>query len=480
MRGSSPDAIGDTIVVAKAGIWYTICNFCVKGMAFLTTPIFARLLSKEEMGSFTNFTSWISILLVLTSFDLSQSIIRSKLEHKDDIDSYIWSILSFSTITTLIAYSVVCLFSDFFVGLFKIEMQYIHVMFMYLMVFPAYQMLITKHRTFYRYKSFVVLTSIIVISSILISLIMVFLMENKLTGRIMGHYLPYILFGAGIYIMLACRGKKVKTRYWKYACMICLPLVPHVLSMYVLNASDKIMLTAFQGEEFTAIYGIAYTCYYIVSTLFDSMNKAWAPWLLDSLHQNRYTEIRRVSKIYIAIFALLSFGVLLIVPELIFILGGNQYAAAVYCLPPLIAGCMFQLVYTMYVNIEFYKKKTFAVAGATIVAMLLNVLLNLYFLPRYRENCFVIASYTTLIGFIVLFLMHYFLVRRMGLSHVYDTKFILLVLVLTLVITTVVIPLYSYHILRYCILLIYVSLLLFYGLKNKDKVLGIFRNPKNV
>ncbi len=101
-------------VVAKAGLWYTICNFLFRGMAFITTPFFSRLMSKGELGSFSNFSSWAAILSVVTSFDLAQSIIRSKLTHEKDMDSYVWSILSFSTLWTLIVYGKVLISPSFF------------------------------------------------------------------------------------------------------------------------------------------------------------------------------------------------------------------------------------------------------------------------------------------------------------------------------------------------------------------------------
>ena len=103
---------GNSGIVAKAGAWYTICNFMFRGMAFITTPIFTRLMSKEELGSFSNFSSWITILTVLTSFDLAQSIIRSKLEHEDDMDCYISSLMTFSNIATISVYIIVCIFNS--------------------------------------------------------------------------------------------------------------------------------------------------------------------------------------------------------------------------------------------------------------------------------------------------------------------------------------------------------------------------------
>lgn len=462
-------------VVVKAGIWYTICNFLFRGMAFITTPIFARMLTKSELGDFSNFSSWVTILTVVTAFDLQTSIIRSKLEHEDDIDSYIWSILSFTTIATFIVYIIVLIFPTFFTDFFATDMKYIHVMFAYLFTAPAYQMLITKQRAFYQYKTFVALTGIAIISATLLSLVMVLLMEDKYAGRVLGYYIPNIILGMIIYIFLAYKGKRIKIEYWKYACVICLPLVPHVLSMYLLGTSGKIIITRICGSEYTAIYSIAYSCYHIVTILFDSMNKAWAPWLLESLHYNRYKEIMKNSKMYILIFLFFVVGTLMFVPEIILILGGRQYESANYCLPPLITGCMFQFIYTMYVNIEFYKKKTLGVAGATMFATTLNIILNLVLIPLNPKNGHVIAAYTTLVGYMVLFICHYLLVKKMGMGKIYDFKFIIIVLISVCVISGLMNILYSMQVLRYIFILIYGCIGIVIFIKKKDRVLEFLR-----
>ena len=465
-------------VVAKAGIWYTICNFLFRGLAFITTPIFARLMSKAELGSFSNFSSWAVILSVITSFDLAQSIIRSKLEHEDDMDSYVWSILSFSTIWTLLLYGIVLLSPETFAGIMKIDVKYIHIMFLYLLAAPPYQMLITKHRAFYKYKMFVLLTGIMAVSGTLMSLGMVLLMQDKLAGRIIGFYTPQIIIGFIIFLVIAFRGKKIKTEYWKYACIICIPLVPHVLSLNLLSTSDTLIITRLCGAEYTAIYSIAYSAYHIITILFDSMNKAWAPWLLESLHHEKYSEIKRVSKIYISIFEVIIVGILILIPEIILILGGKQYSGAIYCLPPLATSCVFQLVYTMYVNIEFYKKKTIGVSIATMIATAVNIILNLIFIPMNPEYSYVIAAYTTLAGYIILFICHYFIVKKMDMAHVFDIKFILGIFALTLLISGVMNLVYRTGFVRYGIFAVYAIVVITIGLKFKDRILGIFFKKK--
>ena len=54
----------------KAGVWYTFSNFLSKGLIFLSTPIFTRVLSKTEYGQYSNFATWQTLLLVLVTWEL--------------------------------------------------------------------------------------------------------------------------------------------------------------------------------------------------------------------------------------------------------------------------------------------------------------------------------------------------------------------------------------------------------------------------
>ena len=453
--------IQDPAVVAKAGLWYTVCSFVFKAVAFLTTPLFARLMSKTELGGFTDFASLAAILMIVTSLDLYQSIVRSKSDHAEDMDSYIWSILSLSTLWTLLLYGVFLIFPEFCSNLLKIDQKYIHILFWYLLAAPPYTMLITRQRAFYKYKSFVLLTGIMTLSGTLLALLLVYLMEDNLTGRIIGFYSPYVLFGTIIFIYLAIRGKKIKPAYWKYAAVICLPLVPHALSLHILGVSDILLITRLCGKEFTAFYSIAFSAYQIASAFFDAMNKAWSPWLMDSLHAGNHEQIRKISRIYIAVFALIIVGLLMVVPEIVLILGGRQYARAAYGLPALLASSAFLFVMTMYVNVEVYEKKTVWVSLATVAGTAVNVILNLILLPLSPQNSYIIAAFTTLAGYMVLFTIHYFILRKMKMDHVYDIRFNVAVLGGILAVAGVMYLLYDLTIVRWILVALYAGGMLY-------------------
>lgn len=66
----------------------------------------------------------------------------------------------------------------------------------------------------------------------------------------------------------------------------------------------------------------------------------------------------------------------------------------------------------------------------------------------------------------------------MKMDHVYDIRFILAILSLTLVISGLMNILYRFTVVRYVIVLAYGIIVLIIGSKNKDKIMGIFRKKK--
>ena len=49
----------------KAGIGYTVGNILIKGISFMTLPVFSRLLTTEQFGVYNVFVSYEAILYVV-------------------------------------------------------------------------------------------------------------------------------------------------------------------------------------------------------------------------------------------------------------------------------------------------------------------------------------------------------------------------------------------------------------------------------
>lgn len=468
--------MNNNIKALKSGIWYTVANFLTRSVGLITTPIFARLLTKSDYGAYNNYTSWLAILTIIITMHLESTFISARFDFKDKFDEYVFSTLSLSTILALIWFIVLNVFSDFFVSLFKLNMTYINCMLLYLVFLPAITLFQTKERYFYKYKKTVLISLLLTIGTALISVLLVKNMHNRLTGRVFGSASVTIIIGLILFIVIAKQGKKVRMTYWKYALPICLPFIPHLLSMTVLNALDKIMITDICGNEKNALYSLAYSCGAIITILLTSMNTAFSPWLGEKLYNEQFDEVKRFSRIYISAFIYMSIGIMLVTPEILLFMGGKKYMEAKYVMPPITCGVSFQFLYTMFVNIEQFKKKTIGMAIASVSAALLNFGLNALLIPKFG---YIAAAYTTLIGYLWLLVSHMLLVEHLGYSKVYDYKFIFAVVIMLLLITVGVNFTYNYTYVRYAIIFIYFILSVYIVLRFGKKMLTRYKSIKS-
>ena len=430
----------------KSGIWYTISNFLVRSIGFITTPIFTRLLTKAQFGLYNNYTSWLAVLTILATMNLESTLISARYDFEDRLDEYIISVLAFSTASSL----VWCVLLNALYGVLSpwlgLDRIYINCMIMYLIFIPAIHLFQAKERYYFGYKKTVAISMILSISTAALSVLLVMYMKDRLFGRVIGMVIPTVLIGLVLYILLVRRGKRVKTEYWKYALPICLPYIPHLLSLSLLNHMDRVMITKWCGAEDTAVYSLAYTCGAIITMLMTSLNGAYAPWLGHQLADENYSDIRHYSKIYVVGFFLMAVGVMLAGPEILMVLGGKHYAEAKFVITPIAMGCFCQFLYTMFVNVEQFKKKTVGMAVASVTAALVNLVLNALLIPSVG---FLAAAYTTLAGYLVLLAIHMYLVYRLRMQKVYDYRFVLIMVCAGLVVTLVITLLYSHNAIRY-------------------------------
>lgn len=456
----------------KSGIWYTFANFLTKSIGIITNPIFNRMLTKAEVGSYGNYTSWLSVMAILITLNLESTFISARFDYEKEFDSYASSMFLFSCISSLFWFVLLNVFSGFAVDYMNIDRSYINCMCVYLLFLPAVHLYQTKERYRFGYKKSVLISCLIAVGTAAVSVLLVYVMPDRLTGRVIGSALPTIVLGTILAVLLLKAGHNIKLSHLKYALPICLPFIPHLLSMTFLNSLDKMMITDIRGEEENALYTVAYQCSTVVTILVSSLNTAFAPWLGEKLHDNSFSEIRSFAKKYILIFMYFAIGIMLVSPEIMMFMGGKPYMEAKYVMPPVMLGCVCQFVYTMYVNVEQFNKKTIGMALASASAALLNYVLNYLMIPKYG---YIAAAYTTLVSFIWLLGVHMFLVYRLKLSKVYPNKFILVAVGFASIVTIGINVLYGHTILRYAITVLYGCVFIYAVIHYREQLLQLLK-----
>lgn len=441
----------------KSGLWYFIANFVVKGMALITTPIFTRLMTKSAFGDYSNFFSWASIAAIVITMSMESSLISAKFDYEKRLDQYNLSLVGLAFASTAVWAVVINVFSGFFCDLLNLRLFYINLILIY-SFFGAIVNVYQMHERFqYRYKAAVFVALLVAVTTAALSVGLVVGMEDTLTGRVIGTVVPTLAVGLALMIPLTKKGKRVDVGTWPYVLKICIPYVPHLLSLTVLNSVDRIMITRICGSTDNALYSVAYTCGHMVTILMIAMNGAFAPWLGDKLHEKAFDQIRKISKYYILGFCVLAVLMMLLAPEILWILGGKSYMEAQFVIAPVAMGCVCQFLYTLFVNVEQYEKKTVGMAFASVAAAVLNFFLNAVFIPKFG---YIAAAYTTLAGYLFLLAVHMLLVKRMGFGKAFSYGYVAGTVAVMMAVTLLVNYLYTNIVVRIIVFGVLIAALL--------------------
>ena len=387
----------------KSGVMYTLSNFLTKGLVFLTTPIFARIMSVKAFGEYSAFTTWQALLLCILPLGLDTTVARARLDFPDRLGGYMSSVATASAVFTTLVYGVVLLFSNFFMDLFGMDMTLIHIMFAYMVFHPALTLFQARNGAEFRYKTSTAISLSSAVLSIIFAILFSWTFENQTLGRVVGYDGVYIVFCVVLFVYILWKGRTVKWEYIRYGLKLALPLVPHIVSMYLLASADKLVIQRLCGDEAVAYYNIGFTCAVVISMLSNSVNSAMSPWLYQSLHDKNYAKIKLVNKVYVGAFVFVTVGLLLIAPEIMLIIGGEKYRQAQGVLMPIMAGCCCNFIYTSYVNVETFLKKPGMISLGTVTTACINIVLNFIFVDLYGYEA---AAYTTMVCYIILLIFH--------------------------------------------------------------------------
>ncbi len=464
-------------VELRAGFWYTVCNIISKGFSFFIIPILTRLLTKAEYGEYINYEAWKSLILIIVTGQLFASINVARFDFKEDLNKYISSITFLGTIFTGIVYVICLIFNESITHYTGLSLQYINIMFVYFATQGAFENFYTSARLHLRYKNVIILSFVSTVTASLTSLLFCYLIKNKVFGVIIGKTLPLFILSSIIYIIILKKGKFniINKKYWKYACSISLPLIFHALSHNLLRQSDRFMIKYYCKVDDLALYSLIYSIATISSLFFDAINNAWSPWLMNKLNDKNYTVIKKFSQPYFLLAWLISLTILFFVPEAVYIMGGPKYSAAVLAAPPVVLGLIIQFLYTFYVNIEIFNKKTKNISIATVLAAGINIVLNFIFIPRFG---YLAASITTFVGYLFLLIFHMINVKKLGLLNIYNNKFNFSLVLIFIGLSVSCYYLYKTYVLRYLIYLCCITILIIYFIKNKNTIFNEYKKQK--
>lgn len=400
-------------VQVKAAFWFLLCSILQKGISVITTPIFTRLLTTAEYGQFSVFNSWMSIVTVIVTLNLSAGVYTQGLIKFDyDRPKFSSTLQGITLFMTIIWTGVYFLFRDFFNSAMSLTTTQMIAMLVIVWSSAAFGFWAAEQRVLYKYKLLVALTLIVSVLQPSLGILLIFRSEDKVMARIMGVLLSQIVIYTCCFVSQMVRGKSFfSKKYWLYVLKFNLPLIPHYLSQTVLSSADRIMIEKMVGSGEAGIYGLAYSLAQIMLIVNAALVQTINPWYFEKLKNKDYKLIAPISYGCLIIVAIANIILIAFAPEAVAIFAPKEYYAAIWVVPPVAMSSIFFLEYDLFSKYEFYYEKTGFIMLASIIGAILNVVLNYIFIPLFG---FLAAGYTTLFCYMLYAIGHYMFMKKIS------------------------------------------------------------------
>ncbi len=443
-------------VQAKASIWFVFCSFLQKGISFITVPIFTRLLTTEEYGTYSLYLSWLQIITIITSLNLFNGVLDNAMsKYEEDRDRFISAMQGLTITLTTVAFIIYLAASNFWSHLLGLAPVYILLMFIEMYVRPSMLFWSGKQRFEYKYKQQVFTTLTKSIVNPVLGLVMVYTMADRSFARVLSIVIVEVIFCGFFMILQFARGKTFYNAfYWKYGLKLAIPMLPHYLAGTILNQGDRVMIEKMVNKSAVAFYSVAYSIGMLVQIFTSAINSAITPWVYQKMKNKENEGVAKTFNGLLVFVAGISIALMLVSPELMLIFGSSEYVQGAYVIPPVAASVYFIFLYYLFSLPQFFFEKTKFLFIASLAAAVLNLGLNYIFINLYG---YVAAGYTTLACYVAYSIGHYLVSKRV-LGHfmdgksLFDVKTIVLISIVLIGFGIGVNYIFDFRILRFAIL----------------------------
>lgn len=444
-------------ITVKASLWFIICFIIQRSLQFIGMPIFTRIMSIEDYGTYSVFLSWTNLICVFSSLSIYNGVFnKAMIKFEEKRDEYISSVQALTLIIGIIFSLFILLCNkviEKYTG-FSIKIQLL--MCIQIMFFPSFQYWTQKQRFFFKYKKLVIITLLNSFLSLALGVILVVLSEDKGFALIFNTVFIQLVINIFLFISLQLKGRCLYNKqFWKWSIFCSLPLIPHYVSEILLGHADRIMINSMCGPAYAGIYNIVYQISMLMTIIRTGINGAYTPWLYIALKNQDYKSIRVATNYISLIMAFLTFFLMLIGPEILKFAAPTSYYEAVIDIPAIMLGCYFIFIYVLFLNVEIYYEQNKYVAIASCLAAFLNIILNIYCIPIWG---YLSAGYTTMFSYMLMVILHFLFLIKIKNKYVYigeifDTKVLMYSSLILFALCFISLYLYKVTIIRWiCIL----------------------------
>jgi O-antigen/teichoic acid export membrane protein len=406
---------------AGNSFFFAMGSILTRGIAFFLIPLYTVHLTPSDYGIIGICTAITSILSMTVTLGLSGaiSIYYFKLSAEEFRDLlrtvWVWYLLTPLLLTLLIEPFGEMATSSLFVSVGWNPYIRLAVWISFFSVALEIPLALFYAEQRARMHALVTVSSFLITTSLILYFVVV--RQEGALGSLRAQFLAGLIIAIASHLFVWKRATPwqwpgVKWKHLWAALKLNVPALPYIYCLWALNVSDRWILERYVSMADIGIYNLAYTIGMVVSTLGLALGAAYSPQYYKNAKNPEFTpELKRLLSVYLFLITWITLSVALLSRELILSMTSLPYHGAIELVPWIAVGYWaYAGFYLQSLGVIQNEIRTQWIIVLTGPAALINIGLNLYFVPRIGVHA---AAFNTLVAFFIMALSGFIVARRM-------------------------------------------------------------------
>jgi O-antigen/teichoic acid export membrane protein len=401
--------------LARGSALYTLGTFLPRFGALLLLPVYTMTLGPAAFGVVSLMLSVSTLLSIVYRLGLDGALLRLHFDLSPEARPRLYATLTAITVGVAIGGSVLLglTLAPFFSRLFTgISFFPLGVLTLAITSATALQYVPTVfYRATERPGRFLAYSGGIMVAAIVATIVFLVIFKLGPVGALLGQLVGGIIgLAIGAAVLLRLRPLRFDWGLARSGLAFGLPLVPHSISGWILNVSDRWLLGLLLGlgiaqtQAAIGVYSLGYQLAQTVSLIALSFNAAWGPFFYARGESRAGPALlREMTTVVAALLGALAVGLAVAGPEIIRVIAPSSWGvardqAADVLRVVALASFMYS-IYFMVSSVVFLTRRTALLPLLTVSAGAANVALNLFLIPRIGIMG---AAWSTVVGYTIL------------------------------------------------------------------------------
>lgn len=370
---------------------FTVSNVLLQALSFILLPLYSNIISTSDYGIISNINTIVFLCNLIISMRLDGALSRYYFccKTEEDKKKLFTKLNIFLLFLSTIGYSFIVVFSwAFFVNKIGINTWIALVIAIFTKFFDNFYSMVSSYLIAEQKAKTV---SCIAVFSGALNLVSTYLFVTRMNNKVIGYVLSFLVIS--MFRMIIVLYYQIVLWYpvkefWKVKEYVrySANLLPVELAYWIINTSDRLVITALIGTSSTGIYSMGSNFAHIVNIFIDSFNKAYVPFVFSQIGSNSEKEannlICRVNQYFVAGASVIAGGVFVFVPSIIEIFNKDYAGSATVAMVLTISTFFYGIMQSYNVICNYYVECMQTKAKIISLCAVLNIILNILFVKK--------------------------------------------------------------------------------------------------